>query len=152
MARRITLLMVSAVAALALVAGPASAAHEANNRFDMAATTAELPTADATGLSNYSAGNDGWNNQVRASGLAPSTTYTWVGIAMGTASEICSFTTDEAGTGSCRSDVNSRLGATEIRLGDVAGPTVLRATASTDDDNTVDDGEIERRGTQRDAE
>lgn len=151
MARRIVLFTLMALAAVTLVAGPASAAHEANNQFDMAAT-AELVDADATGISNYSAGTESWNNHVRASGLAPLTTYTWVGIALGTPSEICSFTTDADGNGECRSDVNSRLGATEIREGDVAGRTVLRAVASTDDNNTVEDGEIERRGMQRDRD
>lgn len=140
------------ILALAIVGGaalPAAAAHEANNVFDMAATTAELPDADATGSSKFRSGNNTWKNDVWSTGLAPSTAYTWVGIAAGTASEICSFVTDASGNGGCSSDVNSRLGATEIRMGGVEGTPVLRATASTDDDNRVDDGEIERRGTNR---
>lgn len=146
---RITLLIGSLLAAVALVAAPATAAHEANNRFDMEATTKALADADATGISNFAAGNSTWTNNVRARGLAPTTVYTWVGIAAGAASAICSFTTDAAGSGSCRSDENSRLGATQIRTGGVDGAAVLSATASTDDDNTVEDGEIERRGTRR---
>ena len=149
MARRTLVLMLLVIGAMTLVAGPAMAVHEANNRFDMTATTAELSQADAVGLSNFSAGNNGWSNQVRASGLMPNTSYTWVGIASGSPSSICEFTTDAAGDGECRSDVNSRLGATAIREGGTTGTTVLSATASTDDDNTVEDGEIERRGTQR---
>lgn len=148
MARRSIVLSFLALMALGLLAGPAAAVHEANNSFDMRDVGA-LPDADATGLSNFSSGNNGWNNQVRATDLAPTTTYTWVGIAAGTASRICSFTTDANGDGFCRSTVNSRLGATEIRMGDVAGTPVLRADASTDEDNIVEDGEIERRGTQR---
>jgi hypothetical protein len=148
MARRISLLIVAAVAALALVAGPAAAAHEANNRFDMAATTAALPDADAVGISNFSAGSNRWNNQVRVSGLTPSTAYDWRGIGGGQNVVICTVVTDGTGAGMCRSDVDSFLGSTELR--DAAtGDLVARATASTDDNNTVEDGEIERRGTQR---
>ena len=132
-----------------LLSGSALAVHEANNRFNMRSVTAELPTADATGISSFAAGSNSWTNEVSTTGLAPETSYTWVGIAQGTASTICSFTTDTSGSGSCTSDVNSRLGATEIRTGDQNGTPVLRADASTDDDNKVEDGEIERRGTKR---
>lgn len=150
MARRITLLMVSALAAVALVAGPAAAAHEANNRFDMAATTAALPNADARGISNYSAGNDGWSNSIRVTGLAPETAYEWHGVGGGNDVVICTVVTDARGTGTCHSDVNSFLGSTDLRDA-TTNEVVAQATASSDGNKTVEDGEIERRGTQRDA-
>ena len=140
---------------LSLVAAtPAFAVHESNNKVDFAPVAAGSP-ADAIGHSNVT--GSGWVNRVRATDLAPATTYTWVGIAGGTASSICSFTTDAEGNGGCTSDVNSRLGATEIRLGTVSGSAVLRATGCTttspgDADNQVDDGEIERRGAARTAD
>ncbi len=137
------------LAIAALGAQPAFAVHEANNKFDMAVVDEGASGADATGRSNFAAGNTGWDNAIRATGLEPGTTYTWVGIAGGNANVICSLTTDDAGDGECTSDVNSFLGATELREGDVGGTTVLRAEASTDKDGKVDDGEIERRGTQR---
>lgn len=139
------------LAIAALSAQPAFAVHEANNKFDMAIVAGAPDDADATGRSNFAAGNNGWDNAIRATGLEADTAYTWVGIAGNppTASEICSFTTDADGAGDCTSDVNSRLGATELREGGVDGETVLRATASTDNGSKVDDGEIERRGTER---
>ena len=148
MARRFALLMISALAAVALVAGPAAAAHEANNRFDMAAASLTLPAADAVGLSNFAAGSNGWSNQIRVRGLAPFNAYDWHGIGGGRDVVICTVVTDDQGQGTCRSDVNSFLGRTELRDAD-AGEVVAQATASTDDDNTVEDGEIERRGSQR---
>ncbi len=145
-----------AVAIFAVVAPGAFAVHEANNQFDLAVTATGPAGADGFGSSIFVKGgtNDSgngpvWKNDVQVSGLAASTMYAWVGIAMGTASSICSFTTDSSGSGSCSSGVNSRLGATEIRLGGVGGTAVLGAVGSTDDDNKVEDGEIERRGTCR---
>ena len=142
--------------AIFVVAAPAAfAVHEANNQFDLAVTATGPAGADGSGSSNFikggTQGGNGpvWKNDVQVSGLKANTMYTWVGIAMGTASTICSFTTDASGSGSCSSDVNSRLGSTEIREGGLAGVPVLRAVGSTDDDNKVEDGEIERRGTCR---
>ncbi|MBA3382175.1 MAG: fibronectin type III domain-containing protein [Actinobacteria bacterium] len=149
------LIGVLAVAIFAVAAPAAFAVHEANNQFDLAVTATGPAGADGSGSSNFikggTQGGNGpvWKNRVEVSGLKPNTMYTWVGIAMGTASSICSFTTDASGSGGCESGVNSRLGSTEIREGGVAGIPVLRAVSSTDDDNKVEDGEIERRGTCR---
>ncbi|MDQ4126297.1 MAG: hypothetical protein M3134_11980 [Actinomycetota bacterium] len=137
------------VAAMGLGATPALAVHEANNQFDLAATSA-APGADGSGYSNFVGGNNGWNNYVTVEGLSPDTSYTWYGIAGSppSASVICSFVTDSEGDGECRSDVNSRLGRTEVRQTQ-AQTVVLQATDFQDDDNKVSDGEIERRGTCR---
>ena len=149
------LIGVLAVAIFAVAAPAAFAVHEANNQFDLAVTATGPAGADGSGSSNFikggTQGGNGpvWKNRVEVSGLKPNTMYTWVGIAMGTASSICSFTTDASGSGGCESGVNSRLGSTEIREGGVAGIPLLRAVSSTDDDNKVEDGEIERRGTCR---
>ena len=144
------LLTVAGAVVLMMTAAPAAlAVHEANNQFDLAAAAA-APGADGGGYSNFVSGNNGWNNYVMVKGLAPNTSYTWYGIA-GTppsASVICSFVTDAAGSGECRSDVNSRLGRTEIRQTQTQ-TVVLQATDFQDDDNKVSDGEIERRGTCR---
>ena len=145
-------LMVIAGAAIFLmgISAPAAlAVHEANNQFDLAATAA-APGADGAGYSNFTPGNNGWNNYVAVEGLAPNTSYTWYGIAgnPATASVICSFVTDATGSGDCRSDVNSRLGRTEVRQTETQS-VVLQATDFQDDDNKVEDGEIERRGTCR---
>ena len=144
-----------AVAIFAVAAPAAFAVHEANNQFDLAVTATGPAGADGSGSSIFikggTQGGNGpvWKNDVRVSGLEANTTYAWVGIAMGTASMICSFTTDASGLGSCSSGVNSRLGSTEIREGGLTGIPVLRAVGSIDDDNKVEDGEIERRGTCR---
>jgi hypothetical protein len=134
---------------MSMAAPSAFAVHEANNQFDLAATPA-APGADGSGYSNFASGKNGWNNFVAVKGLTPATSYTWYGIA-GTppsASVICSFVTDAEGAGECRSDVNSRLGRTELRQTETQ-TVVLQATDFQDDDNKVEDGEIERRGTCR---
>ncbi len=128
-------------------ANAAFAVHEANNKFDLAATAA-APGADGGGRVNYVAGNEGWRNAVQVSGLKANTAYTWVGIGGGATTAICSFTTDASGSGSCTSRVDPTLGRTEIRES-ATGTVVLMATGSTDDDKVVEDGEIERRGSNR---
>ena len=139
----------AAVLALGVIAAPSAlAVHEANNQFDLAATAA-APGADGSGSSIFASGNNGWNNDVKVSGLLPNTDYTWYGIGGGRTQAICSFITDADGSGSCSDDRNSFLGRTEVR--ETASQTVvLFAVGSTDDDNQVEDGEIERRGTCRD--
>lgn len=139
----------AALGLVTLLSPNALAVHEANNQFDLAATAA-IAGADGSGYSNFVSGNQGWNNYVSVEGLAPNTSYTWYGIA-GTppsASVICSFVTDADGDGECRSDVNSRLGRTEVRQTDTQ-TVVLEASDFQDEDNKVSDGEIERRGTCR---
>lgn len=128
-------------------ANAADAVHEANNKFDLAATAA-APGADGGGRVNYVAGTEGWRNEVRVTGLQANTSYTWIGIGGGATTTICSFTTDSSGSGSCTSRVDPTLGRTEIRES-ATGRVVLYATGSTDADNVVEDGEIERRGSNR---
>lgn len=143
--RRSSLLVLAAgIGASLTIASPAHAAHEANNKVDFAATAA-APGADGSAISNLS--GDGWQNLIHVDGLGAATTYTWFGIGGGRTQPICSLTTDARGDGMCRSTVNSFLGRTEVR--DDAGTVVLSATGSTDDDNVVEDGEIERRGGER---
>ena len=139
----------AAVLALGVIAAPSAlAVHEANNQFDLAATSA-APGADGSGSSIFTSGNNGWNNRVEVTGLLANTNYTWYGIGGVNTQAICSFTTDADGSGSCSDDRNSFLGRTEVR--ETASQTVvLFAVGSTDDDNKVEDGEIERRGTCRD--
>ena len=143
------LTLVAALGLVVMLAPNAMAVHEGNNHFDLAATAA-VAGADGNGHSNFSSGNQGWNNYVSVDGLTPNTNYTWYGIAgtPPTASVICSFTTDAQGEGECRSDVNSRLGRTEVRQTETQ-TVVLQATDFQDADNKISDGEIERRGTCR---
>jgi hypothetical protein len=146
--RRLITTATLALAMVMMLGTAALAVHEANNQFDLAAT-GSLPEADGSGYSNYNAGTDGWKNFVRLSGLAPHTTYDWRGIGGGQNVIICSVTTDANGSGSCRSEVNSFLGVTEVR--DAAtGEQVLFARDFQDEDQKVSDGEIERRGACRD--
>jgi hypothetical protein len=143
------LTVVGTVMLMSAAAPSAFAVHEANNQFDLAATAA-APGADGWGYSNFAGGNDRWNNYVAVTGLAASTSYTWYGIAGSppSASAICSFVTDAEGDGECRSDVNSRLGRTEVRQTQTQ-TVVLQATDFQDEDNKIEDGEIERRGACR---
>jgi hypothetical protein len=150
---KLTVAAVAATGIAALAASPALAVHEANNTVDFAPFNGAT-MGDAKAVSNFTGGETPWQNQINARDLEAMQTYTWVGIAMGRATEICTFTTDFFGKGRCHSDVNSRLAATEVRLGGVNGPTILRAegcspTDPGDADNKTDDGEIERHGTER---
>ena len=149
-ARRSALVALATVGILGLFAGQASAVHEATNLFDMAATAA-APDADATGHSTYVAGTEGWRNAIRASGLAPETAYEWRGIGGGRDVVICTLVTGGDGSGSCASRENSFLGRTELREAST-GSVVALAVDRQDADQRVDDGEIERRGTCREAE
>ncbi|MDQ3646968.1 MAG: hypothetical protein M3345_08565 [Actinomycetota bacterium] len=128
--------------------GSALAVHEANNRFDLAAT-GSIATADGSGYSNYVAGREGFQNYVEVSGLAPNTQYSWYGIAPSGTALICTLTTDATGSGSCSSDVDSKLGRTEVR-DTLTGAVVLSASDRRDADHIVSDGEIERFGACRD--
>ena len=141
--RSLTMIGVSA-AALATFALPASAAHESNNHlvFTPVATTANT-TASGTGTINYIKETSGdepfteWTSSFRFSGLGVDTTYSVVvkgRFADATGfSEICSFTTNAAGTGSCTSRFTGlqRLAVAQLRMNSSTGAAVLQATRQT---------------------
>ncbi|HEV2769848.1 MAG TPA: hypothetical protein VGV40_06650 [Solirubrobacteraceae bacterium] len=164
--RRFRRPLVAAVSTAALaVPAVALAAHESNNRFDLAPTGSAPSEADGRGVSNYVAGasseqNELWNSHVRVSGLAPNTRYTlWAENANDARDPqdlaICSFTTDERGRGGCNRTKHNEpaLAIARVRLGDEStfGAAVLEARrAPADADRKVDDGEIESVGGNRD--
>lgn len=137
--RTLTMIGISA-AALATLALPASAAHESNNRLQFAPVVASpSPTASGAGTINYIKGTSGeepfteWTSSFHFNGLAAETGYTVVirgrfAIA-GAFSDICSFTTNSTGAGSCTSRFTGlqRLAVTQLRLTS-AGTPVLQAT------------------------
>lgn len=162
-ARRLSLIASSCLAASGMFAASASAAHESNNRFDFAPTAA-APGADGRGVSNYIAGASSeeaevWNSNVRVTGLAANTRYTfWAennnDVRDAQDKAVCSFVTNAAGRGRCAEQKHSEpaLAIARIRLGgeETFGTTVLEARrAPSDADRKVDDGEIESVGGNR---
>jgi hypothetical protein len=148
-----------AAAAVAVLALPALAAHESNNRFDLA-PTATAPGADGSGFSNWikgqeqAAGQDVWHSRVSVSGLVPGTAYTFYAenATATIQTPVCALTTDARGDGSCSSRFHEEpaLAAARIRLGSAnpTGTVVLMASGAEvgAPDNKVEDGEIERYG------
>ena len=152
--------MVATAAVLALLltaTGGALAGHESNNRFDLAPTADGPAGADGDGVSNYvkgksKRGQEVWNSAVDVTGLAPNTAYSfWAenanGVIDGQDTLVCAFTTDAVGAGDCSATFHPEpaFARATIRVGE-PGAVVLLASGSTDEDNMVDDGEIERRG------
>lgn len=138
--RSLTLIGVSA-AALAAFALPASAAHESNNHLVFApVATSANPDASGTGTINYVKGTSGdepdteWTSSFRFTGLSVDTTYSVVvkgRFADATAfSEICRFTTNGTGVGSCTSRFTGlkRLAVAQLRMNSSTGAPVLQAT------------------------
>ncbi len=137
--RTLAMIGISA-AALATLALPASAAHESNNRLVFApVATAPSSTASGTGTINYVKGTSGeepyteWTSSFRFTGLAADTGYTVVvrgrflnALAF---SDICSFTTNSTGVGSCTSRFTGlqRLAVAQLRV-TATGTPVLQAT------------------------
>lgn len=145
--------------ASAAIALPALAAHESNNRFDLAPTPA-APAADGAGFSNWikgqeqAQGNDVWHSRVTVTGLQAGTDYTFYAenAPATVQTAVCVLTTSPQGDGTCdaRFHTEPALAAARIRLGDTnpAGTIVLVATGTEvgSPDNKVEDGEIERYG------
>jgi hypothetical protein len=141
------------------IALPVRAAHESNNRFDLAPTAA-APGADGAGFSNWikgqdqAKGQDVWHSRVTVSGLQAGTDYTFYAenAPATVQTAVCTLTTSSRGTGSCdaRFHEEPALAAARIRLGNAnpAGVIVLAATGTEvgSADNKVEDGEIERYG------
>lgn len=169
MKTRLRLIAAISVLCLAAMTGTALAAHESNNRFDFQPRAA-APDGDGRGVSNYLAGastedNELWNSNVRVSGLAPNTLYTfWAENGNDTREPetapmgdkaVCSFTTDDRGRGGCQRTKHNEpaLAIARIRVGDMNtfGPVALEARRTPmDADRKVDDGEIESVGGNRD--
>lgn len=133
-------------------AGSALAAHESANIFDLKATSAAAG-ADGAGYSIYNPDLDKWDSRVRVSGLDANSSYTfWAegrlpDTGKYTKTAVCTLRTNGSGSGSCRAIAHDEpsLAYANIRKGTSPMATiVLGANSSTDDDNDVEDGEIER--------
>lgn len=126
-------------AAMATLALPASAAHESNNRLQFAPVSGSAG-ASGTGTINYVKGTSGaepnteWTSSFRFRGLEAGVSYTVVlrgrfadPMAF---SEICSFTANAAGVGSCSSQFTGlrRLAVAQLRTPTATGTPVLQAT------------------------
>lgn len=158
--RRVSALLVGL--GLALIAVPAGAAHNSNNRFDLKPPDAAPGTpgvADGAGVSNYLFGQDRaqeqevWNTEVSVSGLAPGSYTLWAEGAAGNWA-VCNLIVDASGRAACsaRRHPEPALAFARVRTGAVApgtttpsGRVVLEAAGSpADADHGVEDGEIER--------
>ena len=118
-------------AAMATLALPASAAHESNNRLQFAPVSGSAG-ASGTGTINYVKGTSGaepnteWTSSFRFRGLEAGVSYTVV--VKSRINEICSFTANDAGVGSCTSQFTGlpRLGIAQLLTS--TGTPVLQAT------------------------
>ena len=140
--RRKTVLVVAAVSLLAMLAipGGASAAHNGNNRAELAPGT----DPDATGVAivNYSEGRGDFNGNITVSGLAPGATYTFVVRLAGaemTDQTICSGTANQQGTFTCTAQHRPLNGFSMAVVEDSLG-------------NDVASGVFARRGNCRDPD
>jgi hypothetical protein len=136
--------VIAAIAIAALSAftwGASYAAHESANQLTFAPVAGSAsPDGSGAGMINYIKGTSGeepdteWASSFRFSGLEVNTMYT-VAVrgrfvdAMAF-SGICSFTTDDAGNGTCQERFTGlqRLGVAQLRLGGEGGTPVLQAT------------------------
>ena len=138
------LILFGAIALALALPGATLAAHESSNKLAFAAVTNSLsPEASGSGVINYikgiSAGepDTAWSSAFRFTGLESDTTYTVVVRGRFTVatvfSEICTFTTNRAGVGTCQSQFTGlqRLAIAQLRLGGVGGTPVLQATRQT---------------------
>ncbi len=129
----------AAFAALLVLAGAALAAHNGNNRAELAGAGGITGVA----IVNYSEGQGDFNGNVSASGLMPNTSYSFyvAGAGAGTAGVlICSGTSDAAGVFTCSAQHKPLPGFSraEIRLGTTTTVVAM--------------GTFERRGNCRDPE
>ena len=120
--------------ALLLATGSAFAAHESNNY----ALLREAPAADVQGqaIINYVAGTESWNGNVRVTGLPEGTYLYAVILNNGNPQEVCMFTVNRQGNGSCSSAKFDLTGFNMALIFDM-------------DDNLVLSGSFERRGGNR---
>lgn len=134
MARRITLLMVSAVAAVALVAGPAAAAHNGNNKAELSGSTGITGNA----IVNYSEGQGTFNGVTSVQNI-PDGAYTYtVSLNGNNPQVICTFTATN-GTGGCSEQDRPLAGFNMAEIRNAAGAVVASGT-------------FDRRGNCRDAD
>ncbi len=121
--------------ALLLATGSAFAAHESNN---YALLSSEEPAADGQGraIINYVAGTESWNGNVRVTGLPEGTYLYAVSLNDGAPQEVCMFTVNSQGNGSCSSGKFDLTGFNMALIFDM-------------DDNLVLSGSFERRGGNR---
>lgn len=134
MKRSLVALALAAVALLG-IAGPASAAHNGNNKAELTGPGGVTGTA----IVNYSEGQGTFNGTTSVVGL-PAGTYTFtVFNAANGSQEICSFTSDGTGTAGCS--------AQDLELKGFGAARILDSTGA-----TVASGTFARRGNCRDAE
>ena len=126
------------LAVLASLVGPASAAHNGNNRAEITGSA----DADATGqaIVNYSEGRGDFNANITVSNLTPGATYSFfVRSAAGVETLICTGVADSQGVFTCN--------AQHLTLGGF-GRAVVRDSAGV----MVASGAFDRRGNCRDPE
>lgn len=154
-ARRLLVVVGTMAFMVAAFSGTALAAHDSNNKFDLAPGPAGPAGADGSGFSNYNSNADTWDSRVDVSGLEPGlytfyaegpdpddetvTSKTGIGVLEVMDGGQSQFVTSSNHAEPALATVNIRAG-NGVPNGDI----VLTATASEDDNMTVEDGELER--------
>lgn len=109
-------------AGLLLSTGSAFAAHESNN---YALLSAADSSAGGQALINYVAGKESWTGNVRVSGLPEGTYFYAVSLNAGAPQEVCMFTVNLQGNGSCSNAKFDLTGFNQALILDEAGNIVL---------------------------
>ena len=148
--RRALVMVAAALAVVGVIAPPALAAHESDNRINLADVTGD--GQNGRGYSNWNEKSDTWTSFIRVRGLTPGTIYTF--YAEGTVNNlpsqtpVCVLRINEEGRGFCGAQYHEEEALAFARIregnGNPLGTVVLEAAGSTDDDCRLENGEIER--------
>jgi hypothetical protein len=117
------LMATAGTAALIVPALPAQAAHESNNKAELAGA------ATGTALVNYVAGRESeqWSANARVQGLEPGT-YTYTVNGPAGIQQICTFTADGRGSDGCSVSSIDLGGFATAQIRDAAGAVVAEGT------------------------
>lgn len=153
--RRLLVVVGTMAFVVAAFSGTALAAHDSNNEFDLAPGPAGPTGADGSGYSNYNPDADTWDSRVDVSGLEPGL-YTFYAEGPDPDDESITSKTPisvlevmqggQAQFVTASNHAEPALATVNVRAGNGVpnGEVVLTATASEDDNMSVEDGELER--------
>ncbi len=109
-------------ALLLLATGSTFAAHESNN---YALLSSADSSAEGQALINYVAGKETWNGNVHVTGLPEGTYFYAVRLNAGSPQEVCMFTVNSLGNGSCSNGKFDLTGFNQALILDASGKIVL---------------------------
>ena len=125
--KRLTLLIAALAAVMAFgVVGTAAAAHNGNNKAELAGTGD--PDATGNAVVNYSEGTGTFNGRVTVNNLMPGEMYTFLVRRPGPETEICSGEANAGGTFVCSAQGLRLPGFSDAVIRDSSGTEVAFGT------------------------